>query len=42
MAIAGAITEDKKVIAAAVLLAAVVGAIVTGPYVKARGKARPA
>jgi len=40
MAIAAAITEDKKVIAAAVLLAAVVGAIVTAPYVKARQKAR--
>jgi predicted Na+-dependent transporter len=39
MAIAGAIIEDKKVIAAAVLLAVLVSAAVTGPYVKARQKA---
>lgn len=39
VAVAGAITEDKKLIVAAVLLAALVGAIVTGPYVKARQKA---
>jgi BASS family bile acid:Na+ symporter len=38
VAIAGVITEDKKIIAAAVLLAALVGAIVTMPYVKARKK----
>jgi BASS family bile acid:Na+ symporter len=38
VAIAGAVTEDKKIIAAAVLLAAVVGAIVTIPYVKMRKK----
>ena len=39
IAIAGAITEDKKIIAAAVLLAALVGALVAAPYVKLRSKA---
>jgi len=39
IAIAGAITEDKKIIAAAVLLAALVGAVVAAPYVKLRHKA---
>jgi BASS family bile acid:Na+ symporter len=38
VAIAGAVTEDKKPIIAAVLLAALVAAIVTAPYVKMRKK----
>jgi len=37
--IAGAVTDDKKIIAAAVLLAALVGAVVAAPYVKMRRKA---
>jgi BASS family bile acid:Na+ symporter len=42
VAIAGAVTQDKKIIIAAVLLAALVGAIVTIPYVKMRKKSSAA